>query len=100
MRDFFLFACYTGLTFKDVFTLIWSGIKNPGSSSGTGTGLKKVFPIKSNQKNNEYLKEIDDEMSGLVVQALNLFNKKLTKCKLFRIEQDNPTKIEDNKDGF
>ncbi len=87
VRDFFLFVCYTGLAYIDLFDLTWQDIQtgNDGklwviynrhknenrapvpllssaqeilSKYGAYGDTGKVFPIKSNQKTNEYLKEI------------------------------------------
>ncbi len=77
MRDIFLFCCYTGLSYIDVKTLTTDNLvrKNDGKlwivTKRTKTEvpvnvpkyepLRKgnlVFPVYSNQKSNDYLKEI------------------------------------------
>lgn len=90
VRDIFVFQCYTGLAYIDVFQLKWQDIKEADdgsmwimssrqkSKSGTDIPLLPkaleiiakydkdpiclqrgtVLPVRSNQKMNEYLKEI------------------------------------------
>jgi site-specific recombinase XerD len=86
VRDIFLFVCYTGLAYIDVLDLTWNDIQKGLDGKlwviydrhKTGNrapvpllpkatmildrypGIGKVFPVKSNQKTNEFLKEIAD----------------------------------------
>ena len=89
VKDIFLFQCYTGLAYADVQKLIPSDIKNDNGDHwiitdrikiGTESeifllpealklikkykGSEMLFPVPSNQKMNEYLKEIQ-ELCGI-----------------------------------
>ncbi len=90
VRDVFLFTCYTGMAYIDVFDLCWRDIqigfdgklwviynrhKNENRAPvpllpnareilnryPVGGSDEKVFPVRSNQKFNQYLKEIASE---------------------------------------
>jgi len=80
--QYFLFACYTGLRYRDIYNLNPSNIQNDHlllqmhktkdfikipltskakaliGNAGTGFEQQKIFRVLSNQKTNEYLKEI------------------------------------------
>lgn len=89
VRDVFLFTCFTGLRYSDVYNLKWSDIKEDHieiTTIKTADSLKidlnkfsrpilakyrdihfennKVLPVISNQKMNDYLKELG-ELVGL-----------------------------------
>ncbi|MFJ1491212.1 site-specific integrase [Capnocytophaga canis] len=88
VRDVFLFTCFTGLRYSDVAKLTWQDVKNNTIeivTQKTADGVRielnkfsqalldkydtkgktgKIFPVISNQKMNEYLKELG-QLCGL-----------------------------------
>lgn len=88
IRDVFLFTCFTGLRYSDVAKLTWQDIKNNTIeivTQKTADGIRielnkfsqaildkyttankkgKIFSVISNQKMNEYLKELG-QLCGL-----------------------------------
>ena len=66
VRDVFLFCCFTGLRYSDVFNLRKSDIKEDHIEITTvkTADKDKALPVISNQRMNDYLKELA-EMAGI-----------------------------------